>query len=116
VADSRHQPKRYKRLFEVLSITGKSIATSGDYQNFFTPDYKYNHIIDPSTGVSPPELSSVTVIAPDTIAADALTKACFVMGREEGLRFIETIPDTEALFIDKQLNGYRTGGFPGAIS
>ena len=109
-------PRDTGAYYEVLSITGKSIATSGDYQNFFTPDFRYNHIIDPGTGISPPELASVTVIARDTIRADALTKACFVMGRDEGMKFIESLPDAEALFIDKQMNGYRTGGFPKGIS
>lgn len=109
-------PRDTAAYYEVLSLTGTSVATSGDYRNYFTPDFMYNHIIDPNTGISPPELASVTVMAQDAVAADALAKACFVMGKTEGLKFIEGLAGVEALLIDKNLNGYRTSGFPQAIS
>ncbi|MCK6434574.1 MAG: FAD:protein FMN transferase, partial [Aquabacterium sp.] len=38
------------------------------------------HILDPATGDSPPALSSVTVLAPSAMQADALTKVMFIAG------------------------------------
>lgn len=71
----------------IVALTGKALATSGDYLNFFEIDgMKYSHTIDPRTGQ--PEvgrLAEVAVIA-DTVAdADALATMFMVLGDEEGL-------------------------------
>lgn len=97
---------------QIISSGGGAIATSGDYEAAFTSDYRYHHIIDPRVGLSPAELSSATVLAGDTTFADALATACMVMGKDEALAFMENLPGTEALLIDKNLNSYRTSGFP----
>jgi thiamine biosynthesis lipoprotein len=109
-------PRDPGNYYELISFTNKAIATSGDYQNFYTSDYRYHHIIDPKTGISPPDIASATVLAQDTIYADALTKACFVMGKDEALSFIENLTGVEALLIDKEMKSYRTSGFPKAIN
>jgi thiamine biosynthesis lipoprotein len=109
-------PRDPGQLYELISFTDKAIATSGDYESFFTSDYRYHYIIDPMTGISPPDIASATVLAEDTTYADALTKACFVMGKDEALSLIESLPGVEALLIDKEMKGYRTSGFPAAIN
>ncbi len=35
-----------------FSVTGKGVATSGDYINYYSNDFSRNHIIDPHTGAS----------------------------------------------------------------
>ena len=36
---------------DIVNLTNKGLATSGDYKNFFTQDGKrYSHIINPKTG------------------------------------------------------------------
>jgi thiamine biosynthesis lipoprotein len=100
----------------VINSGSWAISTSGDYESYFTEDYLYNFIIDPRTGVSPTELSSATVIAKDTIGADALSTACIIMGKDEALSMIEKMSGTEALLIDKNMNCYRTSGFPSDVS
>ncbi|HEX78744.1 MAG TPA: FAD:protein FMN transferase [Dehalococcoidia bacterium] len=97
---------------QIINSGGGAIATSGDYEAAFTSDYRYHHIIDPRVGLSPVDLSSTTVLAGNTTSADALATACMVMGKDEALALIENLPDTEALIIDKNLNSYRTSGFP----
>jgi FAD:protein FMN transferase len=73
-------PRDEQRLLTALHSDGRAVATSADNRSTFTADRKHHHILNPATGDSPPELSSVTVLAPSTMLADALTKVMFVAG------------------------------------
>ncbi len=76
---------------EVVLLTNKSMATSGNYRNFYTHEgRKISHTIDPRTG-SPVAhtLLSATIIADDCITADAWATACMVVGLDEAKRLIE---------------------------
>ena len=75
----------------IIRVTDTSVATSGDYRNFFEYDGKlYSHTIDPRTG-RPVEhaLAAVTVVADSAAEADALATALLVMGPEDGIAFAE---------------------------
>ena len=109
-------PRDNNNYFAVINSGNWAISTSGDYESYFTDDYLYNFIIDPRTGVSPTELASATVIAEDTLCADALSTACIIMGKDEALSMVENISGAEALLIDKNMNSYKTSGFPSDIS
>lgn len=89
-----------------LSVTDSSVVTSGTYERCFTLDgVLYHHILDPSTGQPVRNgLASVTIVCANSAQADALSTACFVLGKEKGLALIESLPDTEALFIDDDGN------------
>lgn len=93
-------------------VQDRAVATSGDYMQPFTPDFSRHHILDPRRGVSPPALSSVSVVAGSGAMADALSTAVMVMGPQEGLRLIERWPDVEALLITKAGDVYRSSAFP----
>lgn len=70
----------------VIELHNKSLATSGDYRNFFEEDGKrFSHVIDPLTGrpVSH-DLATVTVLADTSRDADALGTALLVLGPTEG--------------------------------
>jgi len=75
----------------IISLNNQSIATSGDYRNYFEVDgIRYSHVIDPSTGYPPDNnIASVTVLAENCIHADALATALMVMGKERGLEFAQ---------------------------
>lgn len=95
----------------ILEITDRAVATSGDYQNFFTDarGNTYSHILDPRTGRPVGHATAaVTVIAPQCALADALATGLYVMGPEEGLALIETLPDVEALYILRNPDGTFT--------
>lgn len=57
----------------IIELCGKSIATSGNYRNFYIKDgKKYAHTINPRTGYpSENNILSATVIADDCMSADA---------------------------------------------
>ena len=109
-------PRDDSNYLAIIDSGNWAISTSGDYEAYFTDDYQYNFIIDPRTGVSPTELCSATVIAKDTTCADALSTACIIMGKNDALSLIESLPDTEALLVDKNMNCYRSSGFPADVS
>lgn len=80
-----------KLLDGIISLNGMSLATSGDYRNYFERDGQtYSHIIDPRTGwPASSDLTSVSVIHRSTMHADALATALLVMGRKKGFQFSE---------------------------
>ncbi|WP_020210380.1 FAD:protein FMN transferase [Gilvimarinus chinensis] len=70
-----------------IELDNKSVATSGDYRNYFEVDgVRYSHTIDPATGRPiTHNLASVTVIADTAAHADAWATALNVLGPEKGL-------------------------------
>lgn len=73
----------------VIGVSNNSIATSGDYRNFYEIKGRhYSHTIDPVTGRPVTHnLASVTIIDKNTAYADALATAIMVMGFERGYEF-----------------------------
>lgn len=91
------------RILLWLPVNGFSVATSGDYEQFFERDgRRYSHNIDPKTGLPVHGVKSVTVISPSAELCDALATAVFVMGPDAGLHLIGQLPDTHCLVIDAQ--------------
>ncbi len=91
-----------------LELTDSAVATSGDYQNFFTDARGniYSHIMDPRTGRPVGHATaSVTVVADTCMQADGLATGLYVMGPEEGLALVESLPAVEALFIIREADG-----------
>lgn len=77
----------------VIRVTDTSVATSGDYRNFFEYGGKlYSHTIDARSG-RPVEhtLAAVTVVAESAAEADALATALLVLGPGDGLAFAEAM-------------------------
>jgi thiamine biosynthesis lipoprotein len=72
----------------VVALRDASMATSGDYRNFFEFDgVRYSHTIDPRTGYPVRhQLASVSVIHDSCAVADAFATALEVLGPEEGLK------------------------------
>ncbi len=91
-----------------LKLSGKSLATSGNYRNFYKSGGKtFAHIINPFTGMSQPsDILSATVIADDCITADGLATAFMVLGLEKALELSEKLSGIDAFFIfDKEGDG-----------
>ena len=75
----------------VAALHGLAIATSGDYRRYFTlGDIHASHTIDPRTGAPiANDIASCAVLHPNCMAADALSTAITVLGRDAGLAFAE---------------------------
>ena len=73
---------------KVISLRDMSMATSGDYRNFFEKNgIRFSHTIDPRTGKPiGHNLVSVTVIYDSCTVADAMATAINVMGPDEGYK------------------------------
>lgn len=72
----------FKWIAKVLEISNYSVATSGDYFNYFEENgIRYSHTIDPKTGKPiTHKLASVTVIHQNCENADAYATAIDVLG------------------------------------
>lgn len=96
----------------VLSLDDTTVvSTSGDYEKYFMENGKrYHHILDPHTGY-PAEsgLISVTVVCENGLLSDGLSTACFVLGKERGLKLLEEY-GAEGVIIDKDKKVTVTDG------
>lgn len=95
-----------------LYVSDKSVVTSGIYERYFVQNGKtYAHILDPRTGF-PVEnnLSSVTIISDQSKQGDGLSATCFLLGVDKATQLIESLPDTEAIFITKDGQVITTPG------
>ncbi len=94
-------PRESEQLAITIPLENEAISTSGDYERFFVEEgERYHHIIEPSTGQPASRVRSVTIIGPDAVLTDALSTSVFVMGVDQGLRLIATLPDYEGIVID----------------
>ena len=105
-------PRSPSELAAIIDLHGRAIATSGDYEQYFEVDgQRYHHILDPATGTPARGCRSVTVIADDVAAADALATAIFVMGPRKGMAFCKAHPGIEVYIIDEQGEEHHSPGF-----
>jgi thiamine biosynthesis lipoprotein len=105
-------PRDSEKLAARLGLDGRALATSGDYETWFTPDYVNHHIFDPKTGHSPLELASASVLAPNALQADGLSTAFMVLGAERSLALAASLPGVDALLIGKNGQRWQTPGLP----
>lgn len=103
VADPLHP----EALAAVVSASGAerlAVATSGTAE-------RGRHIVDPHTGqAAETDLLAVTVVAPSLTWADCWATAAFAMGSQRALRWLESLPETEALLITTADEARYTGG------
>lgn len=71
----------------IVPLSNLSVATSGDYRNYFEVDgQRYSHTINPRDGKPiTHDLVSVSVFHPSNAWADAWATALLVVGTEEGM-------------------------------
>jgi thiamine biosynthesis lipoprotein len=104
-------PRDRTRVAVTMPLEDEAISTSGDYERFFEEDgERYHHIIEPTTGQPAGEVRSTTIIGPDAVLTDALSTSVFVMGVDQGLRLIATLPDYEGIVIDAEGQMFYSDG------
>lgn len=104
-------PREDGEVAMTVPLADEAISTSGDYERYFEEDgVRYHHIISPSSGNPASGVHSATVIGPDAVFTDALSTSVFVMGVDQGLRLIATLPDYESIVINDQGQIYFSDG------
>lgn len=98
-----------QELFGIIPIKNQAMATSGNYRNFYEFNGKlYSHIVDPRTGRAiETNTSSVTVIGPKCVDADALATALSAMSLLQGKQLVEGLKDFEAIWIIRKENNFE---------
>src|SRR5690554_128338 len=93
----------------ILQVTNESVATSGDYRNFYELDgQRMSHTINPKTGWPiAHNLASVTVIHPSNAVADAWATAFMVLGTEASLNLANR-ENIKVLLISKNKDAWQT--------
>ncbi len=104
VDDSLSVSKDLENIIEVENI---SMATSGNYRNFYIKDNKkYAHTIDPKTGYPiQHNILSSTVLAPDCMTADAYATAFMVCGLDSARSILSRTPSLKGYFIYSKPDG-----------
>ncbi|MFZ6731083.1 FAD:protein FMN transferase [Undibacterium sp. Ji42W] len=108
-ADGSHDTTHEKLDKEYLvALHGLSIATSGDYRQYFEQDgRRYAHTLDPRTGYPVGnDLASVTVLHPECMVADAMATALTVLGCAAGLAYADQ-HQIAALFLQRSAAGFE---------
>lgn len=102
----------------VVEAQDKSIVSSGTYERYFKSDGKlYHHLLNPKTGYPVQNgLSGVTIVSDRSVDGDALSTTCFILGEKKGLQLINTLPDTEVMFIHTDGSLSYSKNFPRAHS
>lgn len=104
-------PKNRTEHITVLNLRNMSVATSGNYERYFSEEARASHIVDPKTGYATDELLSTTIIAESATEADALATAVFVLGYVDGMELIERMDRVEGLIITPDRRILRSSGF-----
>ncbi len=100
------------RYIGVIELIDKAVVTSGKYERYFIEDgRRYHHILSTEDGY-PIEngLASVSIVAADATAADALSTLVFGLGLEQGLEFTEQREGVEAILVTEENTVFTTTG------
>lgn len=100
---------------DAIHLSNAAVATSGNYEIYFDREKLFHHIVNPITGHSPFSSASVSVIAPTTMEADALSTSVFVMNPASGMRFINSLPRCESFIITRSNRKIRSAGWTGTV-
>jgi FAD:protein FMN transferase len=84
-----------RNLENYISLSGKGLATSGNYRKFYEKDgERFSHTLNPFSGRPVQhKLLSATVIADNTGLADGYATAFMVMGTDATLKFVQEHPE-----------------------
>jgi thiamine biosynthesis lipoprotein len=93
---------------QVIEPGTMSLATSGDYRNFYQENgERFSHLIDPRNGYPiKHQLASATVLHSSCMTADGYATAMMVLGTEASLALAKQ-QDLAIMLIEKQEQGFK---------
>lgn len=98
-------PHNQNQLVKQVKLKNQSIATSGGYGSPFSSNGQHHHLLSPKTGLSANIYASVSVIANDSLTADMLSTAFYIMPMHEIDAVWSKFPQLQkAIFVDANGN------------
>lgn len=96
-----------------MPVSDQSIVTSGIYERNLEVDGEmFHHLMNPETGYPfENELAGVSVVTEVSMDGDGLSTTVFSMGLEEGLDYVNSLENTEGIFITKDKEVYVSAGY-----
>ncbi|TAL89447.1 MAG: FAD:protein FMN transferase [Rhodanobacter sp.] len=117
--DFKHQwhvgivdPGNINRVASVVTLRNAALGTSGNYRIFYSADKKLFHVINPHTGYSPLNYSSVTVMAETSVDADAMSVAAASMPLPRLREVMAAQNDQWLVFARDSRNRWRSRDLP----
>ncbi|WMW25897.1 FAD:protein FMN transferase [Methanolobus sediminis] len=104
-------PDKSEDAVTIMNIQDVAVATSGNYERYFSDEAKVSHIADPRTGYPSSNMISSTVIGGTAMDADALATSVFILGEKDGLAMIEKLDGVECLIITNDKEIIKSSGF-----
>jgi len=98
------------KIYRVMRLQDRAMATSGDYRNYFVMDGKaYSHIVDPRTGYPVSNrVASASVVASSCTLADGMATAMMVMGPDESIALADRTSGLECILLVRETDGRFT--------
>jgi thiamine biosynthesis lipoprotein len=95
-------PRNAGRVLRRVDIADMAVATAGDYEQYFVfENRRYSHIINPMTGrPADADTVSATVVAPDAVAADALSTVFMLVPGSQVSAILSRTRGVRAILID----------------
>lgn len=95
-----------------LHLNDISAVSSGTYERYFyADDTFYHHILNPATGYPYDNtLTNVTILCKSSVDGDCLSTTCFALGLDKGMELIQSLEDTEAIFVTSDGTIYYSDG------
>ena len=107
IKDPRGEPGD---LIGEINLSDNFVNTSGDYERYFIQNgVRYCHLIDPRTGRQPRSTMSTTIVGPQAMNDDILSKV-FVLGSEKGLELLGRLTGYDAVFVNSDGSIVRSPG------
>lgn len=90
--------------FGYVEVQDKTVVTSGPYERYFEASGQiYHHIFDARTGYpTEGDVVSVSIIAENSMDADALSTMLFTMTPEAGIALIESMEGVGCIYVDEE--------------
>lgn len=101
-----------------IAVSGKGVASSGDYVRGFTLNgRRFGHIVDPRTGAPVANgCTQATAIANTCLQAGVLSTTAFVLGVPKGVEFIQACQGAEGLLLTASVRAQTRGFFHHVVS
>lgn len=110
--------KNTDQYLAIIKTSNEALSTSGDYERYFIKDQKrYHHILDPKTGYPADNgIMSTSIVIDHSIPdnamlSDILSTVAFVLGKEEGIHFMERLSGVSCEITGTDFKIYTSEGF-----